>query len=205
MMLITSSRKPSFKTKIICKKLALFFDGAYMTRGKMPFSEVLERGVGSALVVVGEYHGNPGSLSFYDSDSRPFLSVRFSETSVDPIPQAELRYGDKVFCGADDSNVFKILNDFLFEGKGKPVPAASSDEIKKMYRAAPSSSSPSAPSSPSSSSSKSSSPKETVYVRRLYVQDDRLEFYSNDRLFLRLYVKGLKTEFTGGGELSDES
>ena len=203
MMLITSSRKPSFKTKIICKKLALFFDGAYMTRGKMPFSEVLERGVGSALLVVGEYHGNPGSLSFYDSDSRPAVSVHFSETTVDSVSQAELRYGKKVFCGSDDSGLFKILNDFLFEGKGKAIPAASSDEIKKMYCAAPSAS-PSS-SSPSSSSSKSSNSKDTVYVRRLYVQDDRLEFYSNDRLFLRLYVKGLKTEFNGSGELSDES
>jgi len=198
MMLITSSRKPSFKTKIICKKLALFFDGAYMTRGKMPFSEVLERGEGSVLLVVGEYHGNPGSLSFYDSDSRPVLSVRFSETSVDSVSQTELRYGNKIFCGSDSSELFKILNDFLFEGKGKAIPAASSDEIKKMYCAAPSSSS-------SSPSSQSSNPKETVYVRRLYVQDDRFEFYSNDRLFLRLYVKGLKTEFNGSGELSDES
>ena len=194
MMLITSSRKPSFKTKIICKKLALFFDGAYMTRGKMPFSEVLERGEGSVLLVVGEYHGNPGSLSFYDSDSCPVLSVRFSETSVDPVSQAELRYGNKIFCGSDSSALFKILNDFLFEGKGKAIPAASSDEIKKMYCTAP-----------SSSSSQSSNPKETGYVRRLYVQDDRFEFYSNDRLFLRLYVKGLKTEFSGSGELSDES
>ena len=194
MMLITSSRKPSFKTKIICKKLALFFDGAYMTRGKMPFSEVLGRGEGSVLLVVGEYHGNPGSLSFYDSDSRPVLSVRFSETSVDSVPQAELRYGNKIFCGSDSSALFKILNDFLFEGKGKAIPAASSDEIKKTYCAAP-----------PSSSSQSSNPKETGYVRRLYVQDDRFEFYSNDRLFLRLYVKGLKTEFSGSGELSDES
>ena len=203
MMLITSSRKPSFKTKIICKKLALFFDGAYMTRGKMPFSEVLERGVGSALLVVGEYHGNPGSLSFYDSDSRPAVSVHFSETTVDSVSQAELRYGKKVFCGSDDSGLFKTLNDFLFEGKGKAIPAASPDEIKKMYCAAPSVS-PSSSSS-SSSSSKSSNSKDTVYVRRLYVQDDRLEFYSNDRLFLRLYVKGLKTEFNGSGELGDES
>ncbi|MDV0444507.1 hypothetical protein MmiAt1_00330 [Methanimicrococcus sp. At1] len=193
MMLLTSSRKPSFKTKILCKKLALFCDAAYMTRGKMSMTEVLERGSGSVLVVVGEYHGNPGSLTFYDPSGRLFLSLRFSETSFESVPQAELRYGERIFYGSPSSVLFSFLNMFMTEGKGLVVPPESLADLFKHtkkeglpeneVRAVP--------------WVMKGSPKpkaNEAYIRRLYMQDDRLDFYSNDRLFLRLYVKGIKSD-----------
>lgn len=193
MMLLTSSRKPSFKTKILCKKLALFCDAAYMTRGKMPMSEVLERGSGAVLCVVGEYHGNPGSLSFYDPSGRLFLSLRFSETSFDPVPQAELRYGERLFYGSDSSSLFTLLNMFMAEDKGLVMPPDSVNELFKHNRKDP----PKADDVRAVPWVTAGDPKPKhngAYVRRLYVQDDRLDFYSNDRLFLRLYIKGKKSD-----------
>ncbi|MDL2260898.1 hypothetical protein LJC08_01430 [Methanimicrococcus sp. OttesenSCG-928-J09] len=218
MMLLTSSRKPAFKTKILCKKLALFFDAAYMTRGKMSMSEVLERGSGAVLTIVGEYHGNPGSLSFYDPNGRLFLSVRFSETSFDSVPNTELRYGETIFYGDESSILFKLLNMFMFEDKGLILPPDSNLEpgpqSRKKAKAKTISSSASDESIPGNeieADETDSAVAATVsaaaavgnaavgnaaaYVRRLYIHDDRLDFYSNDRLFLRLYVKGIKSDY----------
>lgn len=200
MLLITSSRKPSFKTKILCKKLALFCDASYMTRGKMPLSEVLERGEGSSVLIIGEYHGNPGSFSFYDTSSRLFLSVRFSETSFDPVSQGELRYGEKIFFGSDSSALFRILNEAVFEERSSA--AASVDAMKEMLAAQKKRYGYSTDFDDLRAVSCAGDTKIPHgsnagggdYVRRLYIRDDSLDFYSNDRLFLRLYIKGIKSD-----------
>ncbi len=83
-MLITSSRKPSINTRALCKDLASFFHCKSINRGKMGMSEVLSLAGDhpGPLLIVGEYHGNPGSLSFYTSDGREMLSIRISVTVV---------------------------------------------------------------------------------------------------------------------------
>ncbi|MCL2142420.1 MAG: hypothetical protein FWH46_06080 [Methanimicrococcus sp.] len=191
MMLLTSSRKPSFKTKILCKKLALFFDAPYMNRGKMSFSEVLEQGNGRILLVAGDYHGNPGSLSFYDANGKPFLSVYFSETNPDNVPQSELRYGSHEFSGTDSSLVFKQLNRHLFENTGRFIPQESLKVSKAAHKAALHVSDSTQP-TPIKNAEKSVE----NFVRRLNIFDDRLEFMSNDRIFLRLYIKSVKEDAT---------
>ncbi|MDR2943538.1 MAG: hypothetical protein LBU81_00350 [Methanosarcinales archaeon] len=195
MMLLTSSRKPSSKTKILCKKLALFCDAAYMTRGKMPLSEVLEQGSGAVLCIVGEFHGNPGSLSFYDPKGRLFLSLRFSETSFDPVPQAELRYGDRFFYGSESSSLFKLMTSFMTEGKGQLLPPESVNELFKHNKKDPPNDAGAVRAVSWQTSGSQKQKSDDAYVRRLYILDDRLDFYSNDRLFLRLYIKGLKSDF----------
>ena len=200
MLLITSSRKPSFKTKILCKKLALFCDAAYMTRGKMPHSEVLERGEGCTVLIVGEFHGNPGSFSFYDYDGRLFLSARFSETSFDPVPQAELRYGEKIYYGSDSSEIFRLLKTVVFEDRGRnadiePMKALLNAQKRKSDKNDVDVSDIWAVSCISDTKiPQGSNAGGGAYIRRLYVRDDRLDFYSNDRLFLRLYIKGIKSD-----------
>jgi len=196
MMLLTSSRKPSSQTKILCKKLALFCDAAYMTRGKMSMYEVLERGSGAVLLVVGEFHGNPGSLSFYDSDSQPLLSLRFSETSFASVPSPELRYGKHIFCGTESSSLFDLMNEFLFEKNGLILPADAFPEPKGQKQESKHKKSISAQSGENSKESAAKPENANEFIRRLFVRDDKLDFYSNDRLFLRLYVKGTKTDFS---------
>jgi U3 small nucleolar ribonucleoprotein protein IMP4 len=45
----------------------------------MGMQELLEFAEGEALIVVGEYHGNPGELSFYDDAGKLLFSLRFSD------------------------------------------------------------------------------------------------------------------------------
>lgn len=77
-MLITSSRKPSAKTRTLCKLLSRFTAGRCINRGKMGMQELLEFAQGGPLIVIGEYHGNPGELSFYDETALLF-SLRFAD------------------------------------------------------------------------------------------------------------------------------
>lgn len=77
-MLITSSRSPSANTRILCKYLGSFFNSDYVTRGKMGLSEVFHQARGDPVMVVGQYHGNPGSFAVYDPDGECLLSVRMS-------------------------------------------------------------------------------------------------------------------------------
>jgi len=76
-MLITSSRKPSAKTRILCKLLSRFTAGRCINRGKMGMPELLDFAKGGPLIIIGEYHGNPGELSFYDETGKLLFSIRF--------------------------------------------------------------------------------------------------------------------------------
>lgn len=78
-MLITTSRKPSGRTRSLCKLLSRFIAGRCITRGKMGMQELLEFAEGGPLIVVGEYHGNPGELSFYDETGKLLFSLRFTD------------------------------------------------------------------------------------------------------------------------------
>jgi len=78
-MLITTSRKPSAKTRTLCKLLSRFIAGRCISRGKMGMQELMEFVEGGPLIIVGEYHGNPGELGFYDDEGKLLFSVRFSD------------------------------------------------------------------------------------------------------------------------------
>ncbi|MBO4302054.1 hypothetical protein J5839_01750 [Methanosarcinaceae archaeon] len=121
-MLITSSRKPSDSTRILCKKLAVFFDCHYMTRGKMSLSEVLEEGRENIILLVGEFHGNPGSLSFYGTDGSLYLSLHISQTSPSPLGTDELKKGQiglslsENETSGDAERLYRVIADTVFEG-----------------------------------------------------------------------------------------
>ena len=78
-MLITSSRKPSAKTRTLCKLLSRFIGGRCINRGKMGMNELIEFADGWPFIVIGEYHGNPGELSFYDEAGKLLFSLRFAD------------------------------------------------------------------------------------------------------------------------------
>jgi U3 small nucleolar ribonucleoprotein protein IMP4 len=88
-MLITSSRKPSINTRVLCKYLAYFFQCECINRGKMGMKETLSlvEGGPGPLLIIGEYHGNPGSLLFYAPDGRELLSIRISVNIISNIPK----------------------------------------------------------------------------------------------------------------------
>ena len=176
-MLITSSRKPSGKTKILCKTLALFFDCTYMTRGKMSLSEVLEEGRENIVLIVGEFHGNPGSLSFYDTAGTLYLSLHISETHPSEIRPEHIRKG-LIGLVSDGAAVDGA------SGGGAAVGGVSGGE-------------------PSRASVLFGLFSETVFEglvpkaedcgRILSISDDCLSFSVKGQTFMKLYVKGMKT------------
>lgn len=71
-MLITTSRKPSPRTRSFCRDLErVLHNFVYENRGKMNFEQVVERARerGERLVMVLEHMGNPGKLVFFDVSS----------------------------------------------------------------------------------------------------------------------------------------
>ncbi len=58
-MIVTTSRKPSRKTRVFCRSLSAFFNFDYITRGKTPLTTF-----GDAILI-GDQKGNPGSIRIY--------------------------------------------------------------------------------------------------------------------------------------------
>jgi U3 small nucleolar ribonucleoprotein protein IMP4 len=46
----------------------------------MGMQELLDFSGGEPLIIIGEYHGNPGGLNFYDETGKLLFSIRFSDS-----------------------------------------------------------------------------------------------------------------------------
>ncbi|MDI9624784.1 MAG: ribosomal biosynthesis protein [Methanothermobacter sp.] len=69
-MLLTTSRKPSQRTRSFCQKLKRSMGCPYINRGKMNIQEILQKTIEhgeSTLAIVSEKHGNPSKITFYNT------------------------------------------------------------------------------------------------------------------------------------------
>jgi U3 small nucleolar ribonucleoprotein protein IMP4 len=98
-MLITSSRKPSAKTRILCKQMASFLNCDYINRGKKGIGEVLYLAEGEPLLVVGEYHGNPGSITVFDGEGECLLSIHVNAAFPSGFKYTKLKQIKPVILG----------------------------------------------------------------------------------------------------------
>ncbi len=98
-MFITSSRKPSAKTRTLCKYLSRFTGASYVNRGKMGMQQLLESAGAEPLILVGEYHGNPGELGFYGKAGQLLFSLRFTESYSPGIESHRFRKLEPLFSG----------------------------------------------------------------------------------------------------------
>jgi len=121
-MYITSSRKPSAGTRTLCKHLASFFGCEYFNRGKMSMGEVLDLSRDAPLLIVGEYHGNPGSLVFYDREGFCTLSIY---VSVKEFPSSYPRGSGTFPVIKGDNELVPLINDLIFPGESDPSPLLS--------------------------------------------------------------------------------
>lgn len=79
-MFITTSRKPSSKTRSFCQALSRALGASYTNRGKMSFRDVLIKASPSeCIAVVSEVKGNPSRIEFYNSNSDLLLTLYISE------------------------------------------------------------------------------------------------------------------------------
>jgi U3 small nucleolar ribonucleoprotein protein IMP4 len=105
-MILTTSRKPSRKTRSLAKALSRFMNWRYVQRGKMSFREFENE----ELWVISELKGNPAFLSFYRNGKKLLeLSI-----SVSNIKKAEVGRGEVVYFG-EKYNFFGALPAELLE------------------------------------------------------------------------------------------
>ncbi|MDO5849376.1 MAG: ribonucleotide-diphosphate reductase subunit beta [Methanobrevibacter sp.] len=77
-MLISTSRKPSPKTRKFCKNFAHATGSTYINRGKMNMREVLLRALEEDEVnvaIVNEIKGNPSKVTFYSNKGDILLAI----------------------------------------------------------------------------------------------------------------------------------
>ena len=84
-MLISTSRKPSQKTRKFCKNLAHARDSTSVNRGKMNMRELLLRALDEDeinLAIVNEIKGNPSRITFYSNKGEVLITVLISVTTT---------------------------------------------------------------------------------------------------------------------------
>ena len=77
-MLISTSRKPSQKTRKFCKNLARCTDSTSVNRGKMNMRELLLKALELDefnLAIVNEIKGNPSKITFYSNRGEVLLVI----------------------------------------------------------------------------------------------------------------------------------
>ena len=82
-MLISTSRKPSQKTRKFCKNLARVTGSTSVNRGKMNFRELLLKALEVDeynVAVVNEIKGNPSRISFFSNKGELLLTVLIGVT-----------------------------------------------------------------------------------------------------------------------------
>ena len=80
-MLISTSRKPSQKTRKFCKTLARTTDSTSVNRGKMNMRELLLKALELDefnLAIVNEIKGNPSKITFYSNRGEVLLVILIS-------------------------------------------------------------------------------------------------------------------------------
>ena len=82
-MLISTSRKPSQKTRKFCKTLARVTDSTSVNRGKMNMRELLLKALEVDeynLAIVNEIKGNPSRISFFSNKGELLLTILIGVT-----------------------------------------------------------------------------------------------------------------------------
>ena len=96
-MLISTSRKPSQKTRTFCKNFSHAFGYDYTNRGKSSLRDLLIKAkqLGhDRLVLVYQIKGNPSKLTFYDLEANEKLELLVSVIHA-PFPTARRRPGSR--------------------------------------------------------------------------------------------------------------
>ncbi len=110
-MFISSTREPSQQTRILCKQLARLFNAEYVNRGKANtravFARALEKGH-KVILLIGSFHGSPGSMAFYDDEGKCLLSMHVAISR-----SAEGRFFPKGFILVGDSKLAKRFSEIL--------------------------------------------------------------------------------------------
>ncbi len=82
-MILTTSRKPSRRTRSLAKALARFMNWRYVQRGKMSLDDLFSMlNPNENLAIIHEVKGNPAILRIIDRRGRELLYIRFNVSNV---------------------------------------------------------------------------------------------------------------------------
>lgn len=136
-MLISTSRKPSQKTRKFCKNLAHATGSTSVNRGKMNMRELLLKALEVEefnLAIVNEIKGNPSRISFYSNNGQLLLTVLIGaseETEKMNIAPSQL----KIVSEVDQLNVLKDILDMDLVDKAEEnyiLISESEDSVAKI-------------------------------------------------------------------------
>ncbi len=139
-IVISTSRKPSQRTRSLCKELQILLPSAlYVQRGKSNFEELLrasEQVEARLLLVVGERDGNPGSLDLYSVENaeEPVLSFEIEGVRLAREYGSHVRSRSKALDFSSDSNENSIDLQKLLEKYFKIEPCVQNDASRAGTR-----------------------------------------------------------------------
>ncbi|MDO9045076.1 MAG: ribosomal biogenesis protein [Methanobacteriaceae archaeon] len=111
-MLITTSRKPSKRTRSFCQYLNRVFISEYTNRGKMSMRDVLLKAANlgySYVAVVFEYNGNPSKITFFNNEGSEILSMTINVA----LPEQRINIQKEDLSFKFDIEEMAILGDIL--------------------------------------------------------------------------------------------
>jgi U3 small nucleolar ribonucleoprotein protein IMP4 len=111
-MLITTSRKPSKRTRSFCKYLNRIFDSEYVNRGKMSMRDVILKLVASNYshaVLVYEYNGNPSKITIFNKEGNELLSMTINMA----LPEERINIKKDELSFKCDIDEMAVLEDVL--------------------------------------------------------------------------------------------
>lgn len=85
-MFITTSRKPSGRTRSFCQSLSHALNATYINRGKMSFRDVLIKASESGfkkVAIVSQIKGNPSRIEIYDTNGSLLLFLKITAALMD--------------------------------------------------------------------------------------------------------------------------
>ncbi|MEO2117712.1 MAG: rRNA maturation protein [Methanocaldococcus sp.] len=120
-MIITTSRKPSQRTRSFVRDLERTLNIPYIQRGKLSLKEIFE--IDNHVLLIGEFKANPGTLVVYDVENERRLSS-FISVKLQREICGEKIYNDdgiriKISKELKDNEEFQkhyeIYDEFLFQ------------------------------------------------------------------------------------------
>jgi U3 small nucleolar ribonucleoprotein protein IMP4 len=82
-VILTTSRKPSRRTRSLAKALARFMNWRYVTRGKLSLEDLYSMlGKNEYLVIIHEVKGNPAILRVIHPEKGELLRIRFNVSNI---------------------------------------------------------------------------------------------------------------------------
>ncbi len=111
-MLISTSRKPSQKTRKFCKNFAHSTDSTSVNRGKMNMRELLLRALDEDevnLAIVNEIKGNPSKITFYSNKGEELLIILITAS----ISNERLNIAPSKLKVVSDVSELNCLSDIL--------------------------------------------------------------------------------------------